>query len=314
MINSSKDQVLSISGAAINPAKLPIGVKGSRWNYISYLPTVNYTVKEALAGYAALDGDIVKSQNQFAMYSAGLGWIGNLTYMEANKGYMLKRNGTGDVTFTYPAMLGSLSGAPGMKKVNGQNPASYFNNTYADNMSVVAIAKGIQPKDKILAYVNGELRGVSVAVNYQTETLQFITVNGDVNSRNIRFALERDGQTIANSSTHISYESNTMAGSLVKPLPIDFSIPANAIQVSPNPFTDRLNIEIETKDGDIVEIAVYDVLGRRVYQTPKVTVAGNHYSTVWNGVGTKSVCEAGVYLVHVIINGQTTVCKVEKTH
>ena len=66
MIKTSAEQTLSLSGNAINAKETPIMVKGNNWNYIGYLPGINFTVTEALAGYDAQKGDIVKSQNQFS--------------------------------------------------------------------------------------------------------------------------------------------------------------------------------------------------------------------------------------------------------
>ena len=109
MLNSSYDQVLIVSGTAIDGLDTPISIT-PQWNYIGYLPQVNMTVKEALADYKAMPGDVLKSQTSFTMYSDNNGWIGNLTYMEANKGYMLFRKAdAGTTSFRYPSTLGSMT-------------------------------------------------------------------------------------------------------------------------------------------------------------------------------------------------------------
>ncbi|MBQ2591031.1 MAG: LamG domain-containing protein, partial [Paludibacteraceae bacterium] len=66
---------LTVSGSPVDVAKTKITVNGNAWNYIGYLPSVNHTVKEALAGYDAQPGDVVKSQTGFAMYSKNE-WVG----------------------------------------------------------------------------------------------------------------------------------------------------------------------------------------------------------------------------------------------
>ena len=103
-------QSLTVNGIPVNVTTTPIPLKGARWNYISYLPQVNSTIKEALAGYKAADGDVIKSQTGFAMYSAQNGWIGSLNYLEPGKGYMLYRKRATDTAFYYPLIIGSLSG------------------------------------------------------------------------------------------------------------------------------------------------------------------------------------------------------------
>src|SRR3546814_10300493 len=67
------------------------------------------TVQEALAGYEASDEDVIKSQTGFAMYDSQTGWVGNLSYLEPGKGYMLFRKAGSDVSFFYPVQGGTLS-------------------------------------------------------------------------------------------------------------------------------------------------------------------------------------------------------------
>ena len=61
------------------------------WNGIGFTPIVNLPISEALADYydEAADGDIIKSQNEFAIFSDdGAGhrlWRGNLSYLKAGE-------------------------------------------------------------------------------------------------------------------------------------------------------------------------------------------------------------------------------------
>src|SRR3546814_19062153 len=96
MLPSTTAQQLSIAGIPPDIATTPIPVEGGQWNYISYLPPTNMTVQEALAGYEASDEDVIKSQTGFAMYDSQTGWVGNLSYLEPGKGYMLFRKAGSD--------------------------------------------------------------------------------------------------------------------------------------------------------------------------------------------------------------------------
>jgi hypothetical protein len=139
-LKASQSQVLTVSGTAVIVSATPIPLKGAQWNYISYLPQVNATLKEALANYAASNEDMIKSQTGFAMYSSQNGWIGSLTYLEPGKGYMLYRKQTTDTAFRYPAINGSLGGrVQGNVPVNKyESPvASNFKN--AENMTIMAV-------------------------------------------------------------------------------------------------------------------------------------------------------------------------------
>jgi hypothetical protein len=304
MLHSSAQQVLSTSGTPVDVASNPISVKGNKWNFISYLPTVNFTVTEALAGYNANEGDILKSQNQFAMFS-GSEWIGNLVYMEVNKGYMLLRTAQNDVSFTYPAGSGSL----GKLKSAPVSSCSYINHDFAENMSIVAIGKGMEKDDRILAYVNGELRGIGGSTVVKDKEPNFISVAGGFkNDNRIVFKLERDGKTIAQSSTAVNYLSNAIVGSLSQPFVIDFSETATQGSIYPNPFKTSLNIEVMTKEGDNVEIAIFDLMGRMVMHQ-EVIAPGALYRTSWNS--TNNIA-SGVYQLRITVNGESTLYKIVK--
>lgn len=311
MINSSKEQVLSISGTAVNAKETPITVKGNKWNYISYVPNENFTVKEALAGYDVRKGDIIKSQNQFAVYS-GNGWIGNLTYMEANKGYMLLRNADGDVTFTYPTTKGSLSNTQLKGRTRSlTDEVAYINNAYAENMSIIAIGNGIEEGDRILAYIDGELRGISESVMVNETDMKFISVTGSGSDKVVKFEQERNGKVIARSSTIAVYKTNSIQGTLDKPFVLNFMGEDSNSFVYPNPFVTNLNICVNTDEESEVGITIYDILGRIILK--QNTKANGLYHEIWNGrTASGEECTSGIYLIHVLVNGKETVHKVEK--
>src|SRR3546814_540132 len=108
MRSSSVNQSLSSGGIPVDPAATPVEIKGNRWNYISYLPQVSMTVTEALAGYAASEEDVIKSQTGFAMYDSQNGWMGSLTHLQPGQGYMLYRKAAGNESLQYPTLGGSL--------------------------------------------------------------------------------------------------------------------------------------------------------------------------------------------------------------
>jgi hypothetical protein len=66
------------------------------WNWISFLPVSSQTVNTALSGYAASDGDLIKSQSSFALYD-GLTerWVGTLKLLHPGQGYLLKTDQLG---------------------------------------------------------------------------------------------------------------------------------------------------------------------------------------------------------------------------
>lgn len=313
MVKTTAAQTLSVSGNAIPAKETPITVKGNKWNYIGYLPGINFTVTEALAGYDAKEGDIVKSQNQFSMYS-GTRWIGNLTYMEANKGYMLLRKDATDTSFIYPSTSGSLSNTSAKARTRSADaePENYLNGDHAENMNIIAVGTGILPTDRILAYVNGELRGVGQNVTTATGDMQFITVAGSESGNAVTFSLERDGKIIARANNAVNYRSNTVQGTTDVPFVLDFSAVKGNVTFYPSPFTDKLNIHVTVgEDGDM-QLDVYDVTGRILMKRTEKVHRGLH-TTGWDGKNAQGTeCETGIYLIHVTVDGKTTIIKIEK--
>jgi hypothetical protein len=101
------DSVLMV-GLPID-ASQPIPVKAG-WNWIGYLPQFALPIGDALASLTPTSGDFIKSQLGFAQYIPGSGWIGNLNFLSAPNGYLLKLTNPG--TLTYPTVTSLNEGSP----------------------------------------------------------------------------------------------------------------------------------------------------------------------------------------------------------
>jgi hypothetical protein len=273
-------------------------------------------VKDALAGYTAINEDVIKSQTGFAMYSTSAkAWIGSLTYMEPGKGYMFLRKATTNATFKYPLISGSLLGGrviEGAAATAEQRPVP-ANFSHSDNMTVIAVvAPGFDLKagDSIIAYVNGEARGkakpiLNPEINNYT---WFFTIGGDAEQA-IAFIVERGGSVVAQSSTVVNYSPNKIVGTLSKPLELQFVKLADLITVNPNPFNQQTSINVDLSrltgsNEQVIQLSVFDVTGRTVWGMPLQKVSGPKYTATWSGRNyAGSVCSNGVYVVQVVING-----------
>lgn len=316
LIQSSVAQKLSVSGIAIKEkADLTIPVAPKRWNYISYLPMTNLPIAEALSGYNAKEGDIIKSQNTFSMYGVKTGWLGNLTYMEPGKGYMLLNNGD-TTSLVYPDMMGGsdLRSSGLLTRSGGAMTAeATFTDTRFDaNMSVVATVAESLPVyagDKLQAYVGGELRGEALLTEdpYDGRPLYFVSIGGDQNEA-VSFALERGGEIIAETSPMFDYRVNNVQGSIEQPVILDF---VNDLQISvyPNPFERELNFVMNTEAGDKVGIYLYTMAGQMIHRHTETSANGGYLHYRWE-------CYEGlartVYMAVVVVNGQKHVYKVKR--
>lgn len=318
-------QTLSFSGTPPEMSNTPITVKGNQWNYISYLPLVNMTLKEALADYQATSGDEIKSQTGFSMYSETKGWIGNLTYLEPGKGYMLFRKGTTDTHFTYPEISGSLTilrlagnSRSESARLNGDQLPVENNFAYADNMTVIATAGKeftLLPTDQILVYSDASLAGKAKLINNPLTgaNTMFFNISG-ASHQLVHFEVERGGKIVAQTDPVMDYMANSMVGTLSQPLVLHFGKSLIQTEVFPNPFSKMLTIRAVLPPGvHEIQTSIYDINGKLVMLYPKEMTGGKYYEVKWDGRNSSgSPCSAGVYLIHVISDKRTYVYKVVK--
>lgn len=313
LLQSPMVQKLSVSGLAIlEKENLKLDILPN-WNYISYLSTVNLPISEALAGFEAVEGDIIKSQDRFSMYGKTTGWLGSLTYLEPGKGYMLfSKNKT---TLTYPDVTVETTTRSTISTRSAGMPVETVAEQagqYAANMSVVATVADNMPLysgDRLLAYANGELRAEAMVTERPSdgESLFFLSVGGDRNE-GISFALERGGEIIAETSPMLDYAANTVRGDIEQPMIIDF-INDLEISVYPNPFKHELNFMLNAKSGDKVKIILYTMAGQMFYRYQTTAAADGYIHHRYHAAADMS---KGIYIATVIINGERHAYKISK--
>lgn len=325
MLQTSEAQTLSTSGSPLDLKANPITILGGRWNYIGYLPQVNLPLAEALAGYEASENDVIKSQTGFAMYDPDLGWVGNLSYLEPGKGYMLLRTAAGNTTLVYPETRGSLdihrqaSGDP--LHANGEPLPGLYR--FAENMTLIAVTDsgaGVKPGDRLMAYVGGELRGQAVAATDPVtgQAAFFLNVSGD-QALPLTFALQRGGELLP-SSTVLTYRSNTMAGDLGHPLVVSFRRETGpgtgALRLFPNPFADRVYLRLQLPAIPAthrVQLSVYDLRGALLLQRAPEQAGAGEYQTAWDGRDARGAeLPNGVYIIRLTVDGEARSVKVMK--
>lgn len=303
LVHSSQPQSLHISGPAVDPTSHKLTIRGAkadgtaRWNYISYLPSDNFTLKEALAGYDAKEGDIVKSQTQMAMYSGNLGWIGSLTYMENGKGYMLQRQSQDDAQLQYPSKTSVGRKAKAVKSAD--EPTAYF--PYSANMTAVVEVEGVelQQGDRLVSYVAGEPRGYAEAIALPDgRTVFMLTIGGD-KPEAVDVTVERDGDVVAKAPSAVSYAANSNVGTLSEPMRISFLGTEGGLYIYPSPFYSQLKIRATVDRDAYTDVYVSDMSGKRIVAWTDCNTGGN-VDITWNAGNT---VPAGVYIVSIAVDG-----------
>ena len=307
LVHSSQPQSLHISGPVVDPTSHKLTIRGAkadgtaRWNYISYLPSDNFTLKEALAGYDAKEGDIVKSQTQMAMYSGNLGWIGSLTYMENGKGYMLQRQSQDDAQLQYPSKtsVGRKTKAAMAAAKNADGTNAYF--PYSANMTAVVEVEGVelQQGDRLVSYVAGEPRGYAEAIALPDgRTVFMLTIGGD-KPEAVDVTVERDGDVVAKAPSAVSYAANSNVGTLSEPMRISFLGTEGGLYIYPSPFYSQLKIRATVDRDAYTDVYVSDMSGKRIVAWNDCNAGGN-VDITWNAGNT---VPAGVYIVSIAVDG-----------
>ncbi len=305
-------------GTEINLADYPVTLSNG-WNRIGYMPTMNMSVGEALAGFEPQINDVVKSQYQFAMYD-GYEWVGSLTYMEPGKGYMYQSNNIDAISFVYPA-ASSLSQKSA--KITGQvfdKAAQYEYNT-----SVVARLNTVNMPDgyKLAAYINGELRGLqSINTDGAFAGYSFITVYGDAANmdQTVSFALLSANNKKMELSGTTNFIGNNVAGDLGNPVLLTLQsatgiedMNADELSVVPNPFNNKLTISFNLTESSKTLVEVYNLIGEKIAVLNNIELNNGYHQIMWDGTGSdnKEVVQ-GIYLVKLKTGDRTSIIKVVK--
>lgn len=243
-LNAKKAFTESIIGEPVSTNDYVITLNNG-WNWIGYPVQGINSLSAAFASAEPADGDIVKGQTSFSIYSGG-DWIGTLEAMVPGKGYMYKSADASGKSFFYPSVS-----AQGRQNAPRRASADEQDITYCENnMNVIAKVmdeQGYELSDAaIRVQTADELRGVASQPVYGNE--YFLTVQGNVDGEELIVMVERDG--ISYNVGSIFFKADAVYGTLNEPVVLKLG-GANSI----NGITDVDG----TATGN-----VYDLGGRQV--------------------------------------------------
>lgn len=209
---------------AVSPTTINTG-----WNWLGFTPQQGMSLESALQSLNPLNGDIIKSQTEFAQYVAGVGWIGNLNFLQPGRGYLLNISNAG--TLLFPEIEESLGGPEPLAhelKSSEKNKAYWKTdfNRFEENMNIIAIIRDqekllITEGDEIGVFINDELRGNAQAV--YVESLQsyrfFITLYGDIDGSKVSFKyLNHNRNSIFKILETEQFSKNNLVGTVQEPV------------------------------------------------------------------------------------------------
>lgn len=323
----SNVDTLVLSGVEIDPTTRPIRLD-SGWNWIGFVSQRNLSVTEAFSSLNASNGDLVKSQSQFALYDNNIGWVGSLTTLIPGKGYMY-RSGANTV-FAYPRS--AMFGKTGLSE--NQYRSNFFKidpSKYEKNMSAIVdagvcndvLASG---RFSLGAYSNNQLRGATKATKLDNgRNVFFITLMSNFEQEILTFKLldENTGNTYELTGD-LKFDNNKLVGSIAQPYTLGVSSNFNCndfasnkvtnqqIFAHPNPFTSNVTISVQGFGDTKLKIKILDVTGKLVDAFEQNSSSQFSTDINWNPEVRGINLKQGFYFVEVEGNNQTQRTKIIK--
>jgi hypothetical protein len=273
------------------------------WNWLPYVANKNIPIGDALANLKPTEGDLIKSQNLFSIYSSvARAWKGSLTYLNQSEGYMI--NVTNAQNFTYPSYINRVNSVqPYIQtigkdeiKVNGGNNANMtlrFNNIGVDEIKANAnnnasiVMNDITKSTPLISadytkFPNNMNAVVKLPEGF--DQLYFYNDAGEL--RGNAKTMKVDGQDLAfitiygdkpekltahigaNNATQgtskiFTFSSDAVMGTIANPILIELS--KQEVSVFPNPFHDELKVTVNTKGKGQAKITIYSMVSSLTY-------------------------------------------------
>ncbi len=326
-IRMSNLDTLVVNGVEIDPTTRPIKLD-SGWNWIGFISQRNLSVTEAFSSLNASNGDLVKSQSQFALYDNNIGWVGSLTTMIPSKGYMYRS--AANTVFAYPrsAMFGKTGVTENAYRSN------FFNvdvAKYEKNMNAIVDA-GVcndvltSGRFSLGAYADNQLRGATKVTTLSNgRNVFFITMLANNEQDNLTFKLldEKTGTTY-DLSGGLKFENNKLIGTISQPHTLttsgnfncnDFAQgKVNGLQIfaHPNPFNHNVVVNVQGLNASKLKVKVLDVTGKLVDEFEHNSSGQINTDIDWNPEERGINLKQGFYFVEVEGNNQTLRTKIIK--
>lgn len=216
-LEATAPYVETLVGEPVDPTAVDVTLNANGWTWIGYPAQATNSLDAAFAGAGPLDGDMVKSQSAFAIYTQGE-WIGSLRTMQPGEGYMYQSNAAADKTFRYPKPVTN-------DRVNivARKDADYMTeniNANRDNMTMIAVVKEngeIVDNAQISVYAGEERRGFSAQPVHDGR--HFITIGGaQGEEENLSFIVTLPDGRMAWVPVRYTFNADAHYGSMAEPV------------------------------------------------------------------------------------------------
>lgn len=287
------------------------------YNWIGYISMKNLSVNEALGNYPAMNGDLIRSQYEFAYYdSINAQWTGSLTVMRPGMGYVLKS--AQNTTFHYP-ISAFLRPADLPKQLT---PFYTMNaNAFEQSMSVVVKSnlciENMSDNMVLGAFnANNELRGwIPAQMDVVSgKPFYYLTIHGNTSGEtlNLKFFNNTTGAIIP-TAVSLPFEQDAFYGTTVQPVIANVSMnyacrieagsetveAESTFTVEPNPFNEEFAVNFTLKQSGTIELL--DAQSKIIYTA--TLKDANHFVVDTNKAF--SQLANGVYMLRVTYDNGT---------
>ncbi|MDP3928893.1 MAG: T9SS type A sorting domain-containing protein, partial [Bacteroidota bacterium] len=269
---------LEVRGVEANPTLRTIQLTEG-WNYIGFISQRNMTTRDAFGDLNATHGDIVKGQSNFAVYDSILGWVGSLSSLFPNQGYMFYSGR--NISFNYPRM--GMFGKNNLEETIVTSKFWNFKpNKFDANMGIIATAdmcnNNLASGNWLLgAFAGNEMRGLASAVKVAEDKFQYFITAHSSKEEPLQFRLlnNQTGEAYP-LATEIEFKKDKIEGNIAKPIlfTTNQSIPCESIgdamqgelmaSVYPVPFEDNIRIKLYLPQLEQVQVKVFDLTGKEL--------------------------------------------------
>ncbi|BDD12019.1 hypothetical protein FUAX_44510 (plasmid) [Fulvitalea axinellae] len=279
------------------------------WNWLPYLKYEDAPINEAMAYFEARENDVIKSRRGFAIYDNKLGWIGSISHLKTNKGYMLLCAEGQD--FSYASFGQAPKPAQVRTDVLPAEPDFGNSGKFEHTMSLVAnIPDWPGGGDLVLkAYAGEELRGIAKARNIEGKGQRFfLTMFADKAGDRMRFeVVNEDNGHILLAGNGLDFIADGVTGTLSDPFPIELKgVGVQDLVSVENPVEDQLTVYFNLEEEQRVRIKLIGSDGRSLF-SDRVKVPAGAYS--WER---SFDYPSGVYVLSLQANGWTRTIKLIK--
>ena len=283
-------------GITVKPENNTIGLQqGSTW--LGYLLTAEKPLAELLASIQPNEGDVIKTQDAFAIYLSG-NWHGTLEQMKPGVGYMYcttqAKQLTYPITRVFPVSNPSLMA----RRAAAIAPWSYDAHKYADNTTMLAKlhvdgSPAVEGAYTVAAFSGSECRGIGQYI----DGIIYMTIHGSIdNAETLSFKAYDNATGNKLEITETITMNGQHEGTISSPKILNakgstgIDLITTGFTIYPRPLRSHLYINGET--SNIIAVRMLSTNGAKVIE-----------SSGYDGNGINiSHLVAGVYVVAIITN------------